>query len=502
MNTVYLSSDIKAMDKMAVEGGQSEYGLVKKAAACITAELRKIPSKTIYFFCGLGNNGADGIASAIDLAEEYDITVIIIGYTKKLGETPRQYLEETKNKNINLIFADSTEKIDTVKQLREPDIAVDAILGTGASRPLSGLIEQAVNIINGYKNSVKVAIDIPTGVSPDTGQIQSVCVKADITLAMQGYKPGLLMFPGAVMSGKVLPKKAFETDYVPSKDRFYFDANCVQSLKRNRTTNKGDYGRLAIVAGSRGMTGAAYLCTMAAVRSGAGTVTVAAPKSAADVIRNNVFEAMMFELGEQDGFIKYDHAIRTLFDNKNAAIIGPGLGKSIDVVKTIQAAIESGVKLVIDADALNSIAQTDVNIFKQASGRLVITPHPAELARLLKCTVDDIIKDPIISAERIAEEYGIVCALKMAHTIVASHDKTAIINTGTAGMAKGGSGDVLSGAIGALIASGKDLFYGACFAAYVCGLAGEKAAQELGTTFMLPSDTIRHLGEIYKMFEN
>lgn len=270
-----------------------------------------------------------------------------------------------------------------------------------------------------------------------------------------------------------------------------FDETCVRSMVRNPETNKGDYGRLGIIGGSPCMTGAVYLCASAALRSGCGLVSVAAPPEAAAILRVKLDEAMTYTLEDAGAFLA----------DKTAGVIGPGMGKGEKVYATVVEAIRAQKPLVIDADGLNALSAYGTKPLLEGKN-IILTPHPLELARLLQCEKEAIIQNPAESARKAADQFGCICVLKMHHTYIASFNEVWLTCTGCAGMAKGGSGDVLAGAMGAHLAVYQNALYAACLAAFCCGLAGEQASALQGETAMLPSDTIAQLGRVYKRFEN
>lgn len=499
MKTVYLPQDIAEMDAAAVAGGTDEYDLIAQAAEHIARTVRGVEhARTVVFFCGQGNNGADGFAAAHMLGATHACHIVVLAGGQAIRGAARRHLDDAQASGAHITYITNEAQLEPLRAL-EADVAVDAILGTGATHFPKGLFAAAVRMINGLQAHV-IAVDIPTGVLPATGQVGQQAVRADETVTMQGFKPGLLLYPGAAYAGKVQLAHAFDTDYTSGVNRYVFDETMVGSLARDRHTHKGNYGRLAVIAGSAGMTGAGELCALAALRSGCGMLTLASPGGCIGTYRHKLTEAMTVELPGSGTYGPCYNEVRAFLAGKDACVVGPGMGWSKGVADTVRAAVDSGLPLVIDADALNAIARQGADMLDKAS-EAVVTPHPIELARLMGCDPDDVLADPLAAAEFFANEHRCICVLKMATTVIARPGETVFVTAGSAGMAKGGSGDVLAGSIGGLLAMTKNPFYAACLAAFACGKAGELAAGELGCTYMLPSDTLRKLSCVYQRFE-
>lgn len=506
---VYTSEDIKNMDRQAIRQGKREIDLILCAAKAVQKEVKAhLGQGGAVFLCGLGNNGADGIAAACRLSEEgIRCRVIVLGEQDRMS-AGAQYYAQQYQRYAPIYFL---QDIDPLRELLEHtvhvDIYVDAMLGTGSNRPLDGVYRYAAEFLTKRceEGEYVLAIDVPTGVHPDTGGVIEVAVRARKTLSMQGYKPGLLVYPGADYAGEVEVCPIFETDYVPCRDCILFDGEDVRPIGRARNTHKGTYGRVGVVAGSEGMAGAGILCAQAASRAGAGTVTIATPQPLLPVYAMTTPCAMTFALPVRGrGIGKCERQLEQFLKDKTSVVLGPGMGGNPEVYDAVQYALSAkeGLPVVLDADALNALSRQGTQILTTAKARPVLTPHPFEMARLLKLDKEEVLLDPIGTALRCAEQFSCIAVLKGASTVISDGVRTAIVTAGCAGMAKGGSGDVLSGVMAALCSRyPDDLFYAACLACYLCGRAGEAAQARFGQNSMLPSDTVSCLCDIFRELE-
>jgi len=354
-----------------------------------------------------------------------------------------------------------------------------------------------------------VAVDIPSGVCGSTGRILGVAVKAHKTVTFALPKVGLLLYPGAEYVGELITADiGMPSELIESVDAEaeLLDASWIMGCFRPfpQDAHKGSFGRVFIIAGSVGMTGAAALSATAAVRGGAGLVTIGIPESLNDILEVKVTEAMTLPLPETParsiGPAALDKALD--FAKKcDAVVLGPGLSTHDGTKEFVKRFIsECSVPMVLDADGINTIAECP-EILENAKGPVVITPHPGEMARLLSASVPEIQADRIGAVKVAAKKFGCTAVLKGARTLIATSDGKLMINpTGNAGMATGGSGDVLSGMIGAFLARGMKPHEAAAAGVYIHGLAGDLAAEEKGQICLAASDIIDFLpGAINKM---
>jgi NAD(P)H-hydrate epimerase len=504
MKPVYFSGDIRKMDEQALAMGATIEELTFAAGNAIAdAIARSHPACSVLFFCGPGNNGADGLAAARLFLASHDVTVFQF-LPEKLKDATKLHREKLRGTRALVLDIASQEDLQKAQTLvPRPDVVVDALLGTGSTAAPAGLFATAVDAINEYGNSACViSLDVPTGTDVDGGNIHTPVVHASSTIAITGYKPAHLLFPAAACAGSLLLVQPTAFGYKSLHQIYLFTNEDVAPIVRDRATHKGSYGCLLVVAGSRGFSGAGEMCTQAALRSGCGTLVLCSAGSTVNIYRHRIVEAMTCALPEDEkgsygiGTQELEEALK----RATACALGPGMGAGAGVIDIVRAVLLSGLPTVLDADALNTLARHGTNALTDAKN-IVVTPHPRELSRLMDEDTTKILRDPIGSAMAFAKRYGCICVLKMATTVIASPERTAIVTSGCAGMAKGGSGDVLTGCLGSLLAQGLDPFYAACLAAHVCGLAGELAQQRYGMTSMLPTDTVANLPKIFKRFE-
>ncbi len=488
------------IDRMKIPG----IVLMENAAHGVYEAIREEAEPcTVQVFCGTGNNGGDGFAVArILLANGYDVHVVVLGNLSSLSEDAAANFAFFKENEEYFTVIANKEAFDA---LSEAEVYVDAIFGTGLARRLDGIYRDAVEYLNG-RDALVVAVDIPTGVNAQTGAVMGDAVKADITVTFQYPKIGHFLQPGRTCTGELQVVKigvdegcdvpiratvcAYESD----------DADmCIG--ERPLDSNKGDYGRLLLVAGSYGMAGAAVLSARAASRAGAGLVNVASCGEVIDVLQQNVPEATCFELASQNGLLAADavYAIEKLAQGKTAIAAGPGLGVNEDIAEVVGNILTNyDLPKVIDADALNALAE-HLEFLENKKGDVILTPHPKEFARLSGLAMSEIMENPVRSAVDFAVEYGITLVLKGSTTVIAdAFGNASLMCVGSPGMAKGGSGDVLTGVIGGLLAQGKDAYEAALAGVYITGLAGELAATQESEYSMTPMDTVNSIGQAIK----
>jgi len=455
--------------------------------------------KSAVIFCGSGNNGGDGIASALYLMRRgISVRVFLVGSREKM--TP-----DTKEMEHRLIeLGGSLEDFDPEmpgieKLLREAGVIIDAMFGIGLNKDLRGNALKAVELINNSGTPV-VSADIASGVEADTGRILGDAVRATKTVTFSMGKPGHFVEPGCTCCGELqivdigIPRELIE------------DINCgvhavteedVYLPRRPRISHKGDYGKLLVVGGSVGFTGAPSLCAKAALRAGAGLVYLGVPRDIYEISAVKNDEAMPFPLACDDQGRLTDKALSVILDKLEACdayVLGPGLGRSQELTSLVCSLVAEGHKpLVLDADGLFAISG-NMEILKKASKPVILTPHEGEFRRLGGRLTGDRISD----ARNFAAAHECVLVLKGHRTICAYPDgEVYITTTGNPGMAKGGSGDVLAGIIGALICQ-LPLKEAVNTAVWLHGRAGDLCAEEMGEYSMTPSDLLEALPRAMK----
>jgi NAD(P)H-hydrate epimerase len=332
-------------------------------------------------------------------------------------------------------------------------------------------------------------------------------VRADITVTMVLPKRGLMLLPGAAFAGQVkvadigIPPEVVEKEAIPVTLLRQGLAWGLMS-ERDRDAHKGDFGHLLVIAGSQGKTGAAVMAAKGALRTGCGLASIATPISLVPIIQQQLVEAMCVPAGESIDAtlgIGSEEELLKASGKMQACAIGPGLSTHYETVQVVKNIVQRiNVPVVIDADALNALAGS-AEILAKIKAPVVVTPHPGEMARLLGISGDDVQSDRIGSAQGLAEEYNITVVLKGAGTVIATPNGDVFINaTGNPGMATGGTGDVLTGMIGSLLAQGYGPTQAACLAVYLHGLAGDLAAAEKGEAGMIAGDLIEKIPDAIK----
>jgi hydroxyethylthiazole kinase-like uncharacterized protein yjeF len=499
------SQQIKNIDRRAIK----EFGipgpvLMENAASAIMAEMERffdgLAGVRVCIICGKGNNGGDGLALARRLSiRGVAVRVALLAPFSAVTGEAKVNLSILRKTDLQITQKASARDLSEV--LQWSDIIVDALLGVGLSTPLKGLFAQAVDMINTAGKPV-VAVDIPTGIDADTGAIIGSAVKAELTVTMALLKRGLVLFPGAHYAGEVrvadigIPAEVIDQEKIRVT---LLDRGFAWGLMspRDPDSHKGDYGHLMIVAGSPGKAGAAIMSARAALRTGAGLVSVAAPNGLVPIVQAQITEAMCVPAAESiEGTlgIGSEEELLKAASRMSACAIGPGLSTHYETVQVVRNLVQRlTVPMVIDADGLNALVGF-TEILKRAKAPVILTPHPGEMGRLLGISSDDVQKDRITIASGFAVKYNVILVLKGAGTVVAFPDGRIFINsTGNPGMATGGTGDGLTGMIGGLLAQGYTATHAACLGVYLHGLAGDLAAKEKGEMSMIAGDLIEKI---------
>ena len=438
----------------------------------------------ITVLCGKGNNGGDGfVVARLALESGFDVRCLVAALESELTEEARDQMSIARAQGVEPIFADDTRWIIKIEHLGCRDLIVDALLGTGALGEVKGKVKDAIQAANRAGVPV-IAIDVPSGIHCDTGEELGESIWACRTVTFGLPKPFLFQGIGLEHCGYwTVADIGFPPDLMlePTEAKL-LDVDWIGCLlpERLRASNKGDNGSVLIVAGSARMPGAATLAAKAALRAGAGLVTVAAIESVCRAVAAQVPEALLFPLPERDGVISAD-AARILLDhqsNYHSAVFGPGLthGEPIlDFLTKVWADWQCAC--CIDADALNAVSQ-GVPLPKTDC---VLTPHPGEMSRLLHSSVAEIQSDRFRTVRQAVEVLDKTVLLKGPYTIVGERFQPMLVNcTGNAGMASGGMGDVLSGVIVTLLGQDLPAYYAASCGTYWHGAAGDICADEIG----------------------
>ena len=464
--------------------GMPSHELMERAAAALYETIKELygEDKTVYFACGSGGNGGDGYACARMYSAGGGLA-IAIEVTPASTEDCRRMKQLAEDAGVTI-----TSDFDA---LPEPDLWVDAVFGTGLSRAPVGAAAEMIERMNSDDCEI-VAVDVPSGLNSYSGKSYGCCVEADLTVTFHRAKTGLYLLDGLDMCGDIIVKSIGIPDsFDPDPAIALLTYNDVKLPPRRRNTHKGDYGRLLIIAGSRGMAGAAAICANAAMRTGAGLTRVACPECVNDIVQYIAPCATSLPLPEEGGHISIDAlpALREAIDKSDVIAIGCGMNAETPK-EIVEAVLSSGKKCVIDADALNIVSKNP-ELKALLSDNCVITPHPGEAARLLGRELTD----PLHDAKELAA-MGACAELKGASSVICSGDGLFIAASGCAGMAKGGSGDALTGMTAALLALGFSPERAACCACELHGFAGEAAAEEYGEYGMLATDLVEMISQI------
>ncbi|MBI4279755.1 MAG: NAD(P)H-hydrate dehydratase [Armatimonadetes bacterium] len=498
------AAQMAALDRRAIE----EFGIpgldlmeragiaVARLANVMRAGARRGP---VIVLAGKGNNGGDGFVAARHLnAGGIETAVWLLGRPEEVKGDARAMLDRMAGAGIALhVVEDASDLRD---RFASAVLIVDALFGTGFRGPARGAAAQAIEAANAAGPPI-LAVDVPSGVDADTGQVEGPCVRAAATVTMALPKVGLLIYPGAEHAGRVyvsdigFPPAVLDD---PAVQTFLVTPDTVRGAlpARRPDSHKGHYGRVLVVAGSVGFAGAAALCALGALRMGAGLVHVAVPEPIYSVAASRVPEAMVHPLPWRDGALAPEaaDALRVLLAGADAVAAGPGLGTTAGVVGALRSVLDgTAVPIVLDADALNILA-THPDLRAGVRGPLIVTPHPGEMARLLGRDVRAVQRDRLAAVREAARALDAVSVLKGARTVVAAPSGGAwIVPTGNPGMATGGMGDALTGAVAALLGQRLAPAAAAAVGAYLHGLAGDMLQGEIGPAGLLASEVADRL---------
>ena len=501
------SETMRNIESAAENSGIKMESLMEKAGVRVAELASKIISEKkltkVCIACGSGNNGGDGFVAARMLAKLCSVKVIMVSEVKSpLAKMNLGLLPD----NVEVLYYTS-RYYESVGIIKEAEMIIDAVYGIGFRGELSAESANLMEMCGENKTAVKIAVDLPSGAVCDTGAVSFGCFKADYTVSFTALKPAHVLYPSADFCGEILVKSVGvpsrlmrHSPFIMMTTDTYISENPLP--QKEKSAHKGTNGTLLALCGSYGMSGAAVMSGMAALRTGIGLLKMAVPKSIYTIAAEKLPEVVFIPLEQdKDGIVdideygKLDEALR---GNATAALIGCGLGVNNNIKSLVALLISGSDKpLVIDADGINLIS-SNINILKRASAPIIITPHPGEMARLIGSDVNTVQNDRYNIARNFAGEYGVTVVLKGANTLIALPDGRVYVNmTGNSGMAKGGSGDVLAGMAASFMAQGLSAEAAAINAVYYHGLAGDKCAEKYSRRSMLPSDIISELKYIF-----
>ena len=488
------SREMKACDTGTIEYfGVLSAVLMERAALSVIEELEniKLEFQTCLVVCGSGNNGGDGFAIARLLyLKGYDVCILFYGSEEKATEETRRQIGIVKK-----------YKIPIVSELpkKSYDLVIDSLFGIGLARNLEGRYYELILQLN-QMTGFKMAVDIPTGISADNGQIMGTAFRADVTVTFGFAKIGQILYPGAQYTGRLAVKDigidtyGFLGSFPKVKTLEQEDLRMVP--RRPKDGNKGTFGKILIMAGSIDMAGAGVLSARAAYAAGGGLVRIFTPKENRTIMQTLVPEAV---LTTYDTRADETEKIISCLDWADVIVLGPGIGTGVFSKKMTETVLKYTEKTcIVDADALNLMAENK-DILNTTGADLIITPHLGEMSRLAGMTVAEIKEDLLGTARKFSETYHIITVMKDVRTITVLKDGTAYLNqSGNSGMAVAGSGDVLTGVIAALAAQGCPPRIAAPLGVYIHGLSGDLKKSEKGEYGLLASDLTEGVSLVLK----
>ena len=510
---VVTAQEMRQIDQQTIEQiGIPGAVLMEHAGSAVVRIIRERnpECRRIAVVVGKGNNGGDGLVVARQLAHSgQPIQIFLVSPPEGFAGDALTNLQIAQNLDLPITMMLSENELKGVKnQITACDLIVDSIFGTGLRGGVHGFIGDVIACINETGKPV-VAIDLPSGLSADTGIAEGACIQATYTVSMGLPKRGNLIHPGGTLTGELeVADIGFPPRIIDAQDiqiNWTQPSDATQLLPPRPThSHKGTYGRVFVVAASTGMTGAAALTSAGALRVGAGLVTLGTPKSLNPILEVKLTEVMTLPLPETtEGSLALEaksHIIEAVERTKSVLAIGPGLSQHPETVELVHSLVrESDTPTVIDADGINALSKSK-EILSSLSPQTVLTPHPGEMARLIGETVETLERDRIGIAQRFAQAHDITLVLKGAPTVIARGNGEVWINsTGNAGMATGGMGDILTGLIAGLMAQKVSAFDAAVLGVYLHGLAGDITAESIGMHGLMAGDVLNNVPKAIKL---
>lgn len=485
--------EMKNWEKQAMEDYKTpSILLMERAALAVVEELTSggYDLHKVLVACGTGNNGGDGLAVARLLkAKGIRVDVCVVGALERLSADAKQQLE---------MYKAISGKFVTAPAYSEYTVMVDAIFGIGCNREISGIAAEVINAMNKENISV-IAIDVPSGISSDTGKVCGTAVEADVTITFFTEKLGMMIYPGRDYCGTIkvadlgIPFEKSEECQIITYDEQ--DLKKIPTRKGN--SHKGTYGKVLVIAGSPDICGAAYLAAAGAYRIGAGLVKIYTPQENQFAMQTLLPEALLEIYDRNRPVLKQ---LQQCMEWADVIVIGPGFGKDRTTEKILRYVIsKSVIPVVIDADGINILSENR-EMLTEIYAPVILTPHIQEMARLTGERKESIQKRPLETAGKFVADYAVTLVLKDARTIVAKKDELFYVNmSGNSGMATGGCGDVLAGMLGGLIAQGMEPLEASRLGVYIHGRAGDAAALRKGAYSMLATDILDGIAEVTKI---
>ncbi|PKB63935.1 MAG: hypothetical protein BZY80_04600 [SAR202 cluster bacterium Io17-Chloro-G2] len=511
---IVTAAQMTALEQASEARGVSTDQLMENAGLAVAQVAREMmggaaAGARVVALIGPGNNGADGLVAARHLRRwGAEVTACLL--TRRPEPDPKLGLARQYGVSV-IDFAGHAGSPDLEPLLKHGKLVIDAVLGTGRARPLDGVVKHASQLLSGCRiagsRPAVLALDLPTGVNADTGMVDPACFSADVTVALAYPKRGLVTMPGAAHTGSLrvvdigLPE-GVEDGADLALELLTPEWVASRLPPRPLDSHKGTFGHALVVAGSRNFVGAAFLASQGAIRAGAGLVTLATPQSVYPMAATKLTEVIHLPLPEdEDGRVHPDGAetLREAGGRYSALLVGCGLGFSPGAAEFVERLLLDGPDLtqpvIIDADGLNNLAQ-HAEWWRRLGRPAVVTPHPGEMATLTGSATSELQEDRISTARHWAGRWNVVVVLKGAYTVVSDPQGLArIAPFANPGLASGGTGDVLSGIIVALLAQGLSNMDAVCCGVYLHGLAGESVRRTMGDTGAIATDLIQALPE-------
>jgi len=490
------SLDMRVLELNAEYLGVSGIQLMENAGAAVAAVVREAtrPGSRILVACGVGNNGGDGMVAARHLAGDYQVTVVLIGSEEAL-RTPeaRHNWRILKSMPLSLKLIMDPLGGALKSALDGADVVVDAIFGTGLKGEVGEPYRTAINLINSSR-ALKVAVDTPSGLNPDTGEVHGVAVKADVTVTFHAAKPGFQS--AAEYVGRLVVKPI---GFPPEAGLICGPGDVhVSTRRREPWSKKGDHGRILVIGGSSEYAGAPALAALASLRMGADIAVVYAPREPSAAIRSYSPSLIVVPYDGEHLWVGAIDAALQLAEKSDVVVLGPGLGlreETVEAVRVIISKLSGRKPLVVDADGLKALAG---HLELVRGGPNVLTPHAGELAILTGVRPGTALEDRARAAMQLAREAGCTVLLKGHVDVVTDGERVKFNGTGNPGMTVGGTGDVLTGVVAVFLAWTLDPFRAASSAAFINGLAGDLAALEAGP-HLTPVDVIQKIPEAHAL---
>ena len=493
MQYALTAEQMGAAERDAIDAGSTTLEeLMRRAGTALANEVGRLaPHGAVAVVCGPGNNGGDGwVASHILSAAGRDVRVLALVHPERLVGAARDAADAAITGGV--AWGTPNSALDVVRGLEGARVILDAIFGFGSHGAPREPYASAIAAI-ADSDAFVIAADVPSGVDADTGAIPGAAVRADVTVTFSAPKPGLLIYPGAGHAGEIVVvdlgiARAMLDSHgrIELWDRGDYRAAFPVPAPED---HKGSRGRVAVVAGSKTYTGAALLTLQGALRMGAGYVVAVVPEPVAEVVRIALPSALVRPVpASDDGAIASTPAVLEAVADADAVVAGPGLTAAPGALEAIRALVsQTGTPLVLDADALAAFSEGAHAAPAAREAPLLLTPHPGEMARLLGTDVETVQADRLQAAARMSGPSS-TCLLKGPHTVVAGAGREAVVLAGNAGLARAGSGDVLSGMLGTLMAQGLSAFEAGVLGAYLHGRAAEHGAAAFTTTCFTSAD--------------